>query len=76
MHAQFNSENKKGRDHLQDTRIGGKIKIFIEILQIYIFDCFDSLIEIKSDSIATAASVCKLNQNNVFGGLEQACKPG
>jgi hypothetical protein len=36
-------------------------KIFIEILQIYILDCFDSIIEIKSDNIGTGASECKLN---------------
>jgi hypothetical protein len=40
-----------------DNKMGRK-KIFIEILQTYILDCFDSIIEIKSDNIGTGASKC------------------
>lgn len=43
-------DNKKGRE-----------EIFIEILQINVLDCFDCIIEIKSDNIGTGASECKLN---------------
>lgn len=41
--------------------MGRQKKILIEILQIYILDSFDSIIEIKSDNIGIGASECKLN---------------
>jgi hypothetical protein len=42
-----------------DNKMGREKVIFTEVLQIYIIDCFDSIIEIKSDNIGTGASECK-----------------
>jgi len=39
--------------------MGREKVIFTEVLQLYIIDCFDSIIEIKSDNIPTGASECK-----------------
>lgn len=39
--------------------MGREKEIFIEILQTYVLDCLDSIIEIKSDDTGTGASECK-----------------
>jgi len=44
-----------------DNKTGREEEIFIEILQMYILDCFECIIEIKSENTGTGVSECKLN---------------